>query len=90
MRDYVRSSIAAIYPAILFGPNRARREEARELLKAIVQKTGDLTSKERVLCWASIPFSIWTWLTTRLDLLQQPRLLRIEHRHPAYLTQLST
>ena len=90
MRDYVRSSIAALYPAILFGPNRPRREEARKLLKAIEYKTGDLKSKERIYCWASVPLSIWTWLTARLNLLQQPRLLRIEHRHHPYFTQLST
>jgi hypothetical protein len=90
MRDYVRSSVAALYPAILFGPNRARREEARKFLKAIEHKTGDLKSKERIYCWASVPLSIWTWLTARLSLFQQPRLLKIKHRHHPYFTQLST
>ena len=80
MRTYVRSAAPAIYPAILFGPNRERRMEAKTFLKAIEQETGRLSWKERILGWSTIPFSLWTGLSSRLNLNQQPRLLRIEHR----------
>ena len=80
MRTYVRSATPAIYPAILFGPNRQCRAEAKTFLKAIEQETGRLPWKERLLGWSTIPFSLWTGLSSRLNLNQQPRLLRIEHR----------
>jgi hypothetical protein len=80
MRNYVRSAVAGLYPAILFGPNRKRRAEARAFMKAIEQKTGHLTSKERFLCLASVPFALWTWLASKLNWLQQPKLLRVAHR----------
>jgi hypothetical protein len=80
MRDYVRSSIAALYPAIYFGPNRERRAEARAFLKEIEAELGRLAIQERLFCWATIPLAVWTWLTARLNIFQQPKLLRIEHR----------
>jgi hypothetical protein len=80
MRDYVRSSIAGLYPAMIFGPNRQRRAEARAFLKEIEAELGRLTIKERVFCWATIPLAVWTWLTARLNIFQQPKLLRLEHR----------
>ena len=80
MRHYVRDALPAIYPAIQFGPNRARRGEAREFLKEIEQELGALSIKERLECWGTLPLSGWTWLTGKLGLFQQPRLLRIEHR----------
>lgn len=80
MRGYVRSALPGIYPAIRFGPNRERRAEARAFLKDIEQKLGPLSIKERLECWGTIPLSAWTWMTEKLGLFQQPRLLRIEHR----------
>lgn len=80
MRRYVRRALPGIYPAIRFGPNRDRRAEARRFLKGIEQELGPLTFKERLLCRATVPLSFWTWVTERLGLFQQPRLLRIEHR----------
>jgi haloalkane dehalogenase len=80
MKEYVRSAVPAIYPAVLFGPNKDRRADARELLSEIMQEIGQLSLKERLFCWATIPLSLWTWLAERLNILQQPRLLRIEHR----------
>jgi hypothetical protein len=80
MRDYVRSSVAGLYPAIYLGPNRKRRAEARAFLKEIEQELGRLSAKERLFCWATIPLAIWTWLTTQLNIFQQPKLIRIEHR----------
>jgi hypothetical protein len=76
----VRSSVAAIYPAILFGPNKERRAEARAFLREVERDLGSLTVKERLTCWATVPFSLWTWSVSHLNLFQQPKLLRTEHR----------
>jgi hypothetical protein len=80
MRGYVRGALPGIYPAILFGPNRERRAEARRFLEEIEEELGPLSVKERLQCWGTIPFSFWTWMTGKFGLFQQPRLLRIEHR----------
>jgi hypothetical protein len=80
MRYYVRSSLPGIYPAIRFGPNRQRRAEARQFFNKIEKELGPLSAKERLQCWGTVPLSFWTWVTEKFGLLQQPRLLRIEHR----------
>jgi hypothetical protein len=80
LRRYVRNSVPGIYPAILFGPNRDRRTESRQFMKEIQEELGSLSVKERLRCWGIVPLSLWTWVTQKLDLFQQPRLLRIEHR----------
>ena len=80
MRAYVRSAAPAIYPAILFGPNRERRLEAKAFLKEIELETGTFPWKERLLGWATVPFSLWTGISAGLNLFHQPRLLRREHR----------
>ena len=79
MKEYVRDAVPALYPVILFGPNRARRTDARGLLDEIRQETGELSMKERLLGLASIPLSFWTWLTSKLNICQQPKLLRIHY-----------
>jgi hypothetical protein len=79
----VRSAIAGIYPAILFGPKRERRAEARALLQEIERDMGNLTVQERLFCWATVPFSLWTWFAGYLNFFQQPKLLRTEHRMSA-------
>jgi len=79
MKEYVRDAVPALYPVILFGPNRARRTDARNLLDEIRQETGELSMKERLLGLASIPLSFWTWLTGKLNIYQQPKLLRIQY-----------
>jgi len=80
MKGYVRSALPGLYPAILFGPNAERRNEAREFLKDIERELGPVSAKELLFGWATVPFSAWTWLAERLNVFQQPRLLRIEHR----------
>jgi hypothetical protein len=80
MRGYVRSAVPGLYPAILFGPNGDRRREAREFLREIEKEIGSLSIKERLSCWATVPLSAWTWVIEKLNLFQQPRLMRIEHR----------
>lgn len=80
MRQYVRSALPGIYPAIWFGPNRERRADARRFLEEIIKELGPLSAKEQVARWGTVPFSFWTWMTEKLGLFQQPRLLRMEHR----------
>jgi hypothetical protein len=80
MCDYVRSALPSLYPAIWFGPNADKRNEAREFLKDIEKELGSLSAKERLFGWATVPLTTWTWLTEKVSLFQQPRLLRIEHR----------
>jgi len=80
MKGYVRSALPGLYPAILFGPNVYRRNEARAFLNDIEKELGPVSAKERLFGWATVPFSAWTWLAERLNVFQQPRLLRIEHR----------
>jgi len=79
MKEYVRDAVPGLYPVILFGPNRARRTDARDLLDEIRQETGELSIKERLLGLASIPLSFWTWLTSKFNIGQQPKLLRIQY-----------
>jgi hypothetical protein len=87
MRVYSHNAIPGIYPAIWFGPNRERRSEARKLLAEIVSEFGALSLKKRLECGATVPLSLWTWLTEGLGIFQQPRLYRSEQRldarHPS-------
>jgi hypothetical protein len=80
MQRYVRAALPGIYPAIRFGPNRARRLDARRFLEEIERELGSRSPKERLECWATVPLAFWSWLTERAGLFQQPKLLRIEHR----------
>jgi hypothetical protein len=83
MREYVRNAIPAIYPALFFGPNRARRADARALLREIKRNMGGLSLKEQLLCFATIPLSLWTWVMGALNIAQQPKLLRVEYHGPS-------
>jgi haloalkane dehalogenase len=79
-RRTIRSALPGIVPAILFGPNRENRAKARALFRKICQDTGKLSARELFLCAASPILAVWTALSSRLRLFQQPALLRIEHR----------
>jgi haloalkane dehalogenase len=79
MAEYVRDAVPALFPAIAFGPNKDRRDDARALLNEITQVMGNLSVKERLLCLATIPLSFWTWLMAKLNIYQQPKLLRVQY-----------
>jgi hypothetical protein len=79
MREYVRGAAPALYPVMLLGPNKARRVDARLLFDEIRRETGGLSLKERLICIAAIALSFWTWLATKLNVSQQPKLVRIEY-----------
>jgi hypothetical protein len=80
MQTYVRSGRAGIYPAVFFGPNRERRAEAGAFLREIEAELGRQSFSERMAACATVPLAIWTSLTARLNIFQQPRLLRVEYR----------
>jgi len=80
MGDYVRRAMPGIWPAVVFGPNRRIRTEARSFIKDIESEMGPMSLVERISSWLTLPFCLWTWLSTRLSIGQQPKLIRIEHR----------
>ena len=79
MRRYVRRALPGIYPAIRFGPTPESRTQARRFLQSIEAELGPLSLKERLICWGTVPLCAWTWMTEKLDLFQQPALLRLEY-----------
>jgi len=81
MRSFCRGAIAGLFPALLFGPSREARRRARELLRDIERETGALTLEEKLKGAGAVLLSGWTWFTLRMNLFQQPRLLRLEY-HP--------
>ena len=78
----VIAALPGIYPAMLVGPTRESRAQARRLLYEIRHEMGGLPLRERLIGWATLPLATWTWLTSKLNIFQQPGLLRIEHRVP--------
>jgi hypothetical protein len=81
MRSFCRSAIAGLFPALLFGPSKEARCRARELLQDIERETGALTLGERLQGAGAVLLSGWTWFAMRMNLFQQPKLLRLEY-HP--------
>jgi hypothetical protein len=81
MRSFCRSAIAGLFPALLFGPSKEARRRARELLQDIERETGPVPLGEKLKGAGAVLLSGWTWLTLRMNLFQQPRLLRLEY-HP--------
>jgi B12 binding domain len=76
----LRSGLPGLVPAILFGPSRKTRSDARAMFREIKTEIGGLTLGERFLCRASPILAVWTAVANRLRLFQQPALLRVEHR----------
>ncbi len=81
LRSFCRSAVAGLFPAIFFGPSGEARRRARELLLDIQRETGPLTLTEKASGAGAVVLSGWTWLMMRMNLFQQPRLLRLEY-HP--------
>jgi hypothetical protein len=78
----IMTALPGIYPAMLVGPTRKTRAQARQLLCEIRREMGTFPLQERLMGWATLPLATWTWLTSKLRIFQQPALLRIEHRVP--------
>jgi hypothetical protein len=90
MADYVRDALPGIYPAMWFGPNRARRAEARAFLHEVIEELGPLSLEGRFKCLGTIPLSLWTWFAEKYHLFQQPRLLRVAHRLESHASSSSS
>ncbi len=80
LRTDVRASLPLIRAAMTFGPSPKVRQRARRLFADIVRDTGELTSTERVMSAGAPAMFLGSWTLSRLGLLQQPGLLRTEHR----------
>ena len=76
----IRGAMPAIVPAMLFGPNKKTRAEARALMRDVRKELGPLSWTERIQCLGSPIAAVWTMIANRLRIFQQPGLLRIEHR----------
>jgi len=81
MRSFCRNAIAGLFPALLFGPSKEARRRARELLRDIERETGPVTLGEKLKGAGAVLLAGWTWLMMRMNLFQQPKLLRLEY-HP--------
>jgi len=81
--EEVISAFPGLYPALFFGPSREAREQARRLLSEVEKEWGGIPPLERIKGWATLLLAIWTWFSARLNIFQQPGLLRIEHRVPS-------
>jgi haloalkane dehalogenase len=79
MRDYVENALPGLYPAAFLGPNPIQRRKARRLIRRIRSELGTTRLADRLAGWGSLPLSAWTWLASRLDVGQQPRLLRVAY-----------
>jgi len=79
MLFFCRSTVSALLPGILFAPSKHARTRAHKLLKQIKHETGPLTIGEWMKSLGAVLLSGWTWLTLKLNLFQQPRLLRLEY-----------
>jgi hypothetical protein len=62
MLEYVKKTMPALYPAIVFGPYRKQRSQARRLLRKIELKTGRMTKVERMTGWVAVALSTWLGL----------------------------
>ncbi|MFW5875284.1 MAG: B12-binding domain-containing radical SAM protein [Myxococcota bacterium] len=79
-RQDVRGVLPAIAATLAFAPSPQARERARALRRDIIRLTGEPTAAERAMSAAAPALYAATRATRRLGLLQQPGLLRTEHR----------
>lgn len=79
MREYVEGALPALYPAAFFGPTRLQRRKARMLIRRIRLGLGRNGLTDRLLGWGTLPLAAYTWLAARLDIAQQPKLLKVEY-----------
>jgi hypothetical protein len=90
LRRDVRGVLPAIGATVAFGPSAQARARAIQLWKDIVRLTGEPTATERAMT-AGAPLLYATTRAARaLGLLQQPALLRTEHRTGAGHDSLHT
>lgn len=90
LREDVRGVLPAVAAAIAFAPSDAVRERARRLRHDIVRLTGARTVRDRAMEAAAPALYATSRLGRWAGLLQQPGLLRTEHRTPGAEDSLHT
>jgi len=60
------TALPGIYPAMLVGPTRKTRAQARQWVSEIRREMGTSPLQERLMGWATLPLAAWTWLTFKL------------------------
>lgn len=80
LRGNVRSVLPTLGATAIFGPTKEVRQKAVALRRDIVRLTGALTLEERALETAAPALYVASKVARRLGVLQQPGLLRTEHR----------
>lgn len=75
-----RNAFPGLYPAALFGPTKKARAEARELMDTIIAATRPIDLRDRLMCAGAVVLACWCWLSLKINVHQQPALLRVEHR----------
>jgi haloalkane dehalogenase len=80
MREYVESALPGLYPAAFLGPTEPQRRKARRLIRQIRSELGHNGFADRLAGWGALALAGYTWLTDRLEIAQQPRLLRVEYK----------
>ncbi len=83
LRENVRSALPTLGATIAFAPSPDVRAKAIALRRDVVRLTGELTLAERAMEAAAPGLFVASALARRLGVLQQPALLRTEHRTPA-------
>ncbi|MEK6642684.1 MAG: B12-binding domain-containing radical SAM protein [Planctomycetota bacterium] len=69
-----------LIPAMLLGPTRETRAMAKRLHREIGKETKSIPLSIRLQGAGLLALAAWTWLSRNTGFLQQPALLRIEHR----------
>jgi hypothetical protein len=75
----LKSHGVAILTSMIIGFPFQDRSQVMEDFRKLMEP-GPVSAKERLFGWATAPLSTWAWLTEKMSLFQQPRLLRIEQR----------
>jgi radical SAM superfamily enzyme YgiQ (UPF0313 family) len=79
MKTYARSACPALVPAAWLSPTRATRAEAKQLIAEIIAATHPFTAGDRLMSAGAMVMAGWTWLSEKLNIYQQPALLRVEY-----------
>jgi hypothetical protein len=80
LREDVRGALPVCSATMAFGPSPEARERARQLRSDIIRLTGELSPRERVMETGSPAMFLASRAARALGVLQQPGLLRTEHR----------
>ncbi len=80
MREQARAVMPTFAAARALLPSAEARRRAEALRQELVARTGPPTLKERIMSPLALGLGAFTEATQRLGVLQQPGLLRVEHR----------